>query len=405
MKRISILLLAATAFAVPACSTPAASSGGGDDDGNNNGSNGSDGSNGSNSSGNDWDSILANRVVDYNMALRNAALKLTGNLPTMTEVNQVASGADVTAQKAAYEALLADYMKRPTFATQMIAFWRDTFKMGTTSTTGVTAAMDGPAVFAAELAVTNQPYSLLLTRATGNCPTYDTAANKFTDTECANGGPKSGVLTNPSAMTQFVSNFAFRRVRWVNETFDCTRFPVEIAATGTDVGGSSLYTGTFPFDSIAGTASGSRVDFLDVSSAICANCHANLNHIAPLFAYYDATGQYKTTMSVPTPLTGAPPAVIGDYLPPGKQTFAWRFGKDVTDIPSLGAAMAADPAIAACAVDRIWNFALGKQDIVDQLVDVPPATIQTQLDAFNQNGGKLGDLIFAVFTSDAFVKF
>ena len=109
-------------------------------------------------------------------------------------------------------------------------------------------------------------------------------------------------------------------------------------------------------------------------------------------------------ISVPTPLDKAPPAQLSDYLPPGETT-AWRYQKPAADIPALGAAMAADPDIAACGVARVWNFALGKEDIVDQLVTVPKPTIQKQLDAFTQNGFKMNDLIFAVFTSDAFVKF
>jgi hypothetical protein len=67
--------------------------------------------------------------------------------------------------------------------------------------------------------------------------------------------------------------------------------------------------------------------------------------------------------------------------------------------------MAADPAIAQCGVARAWNFALGKEDIVDQLVSVPPATIKAQTDAFTANGFKEKDLLFSIFTSDAFIKF
>ena len=67
--------------------------------------------------------------------------------------------------------------------------------------------------------------------------------------------------------------------------------------------------------------------------------------------------------------------------------------------------MAADPDVAKCGVARMWNFALGKEDIVDQLVDVPPATIKAQVDAFTQNGFKVKDLLVAIFTADAFVKF
>ena len=67
--------------------------------------------------------------------------------------------------------------------------------------------------------------------------------------------------------------------------------------------------------------------------------------------------------------------------------------------------MAADPDVAECGVARMWNWALGKTDIVDTLQEVPIETIQTQLDAFTASGYKMKDLIFAVYTSDDFVKF
>ena len=67
--------------------------------------------------------------------------------------------------------------------------------------------------------------------------------------------------------------------------------------------------------------------------------------------------------------------------------------------------MAADPEIAQCGVARVWNWALGKTDIVDTLQEVPADTIKSQVDAFGANGYKLKDLIFAVYTSDDFTKF
>ena len=102
--------------------------------------------------------------------------------------------------------------------------------------------------------------------------------------------------------------------------------------------------------------------------------------------------------------SGAPAAKMSDYLPTGEVT-AWRMGKPAADLPALGAAMAADDDVAACGVARLWNWALGKTDIVDTLQEVPAATIQTQIDAFKASGFKLNDLIFAVYTSDDFVKF
>jgi hypothetical protein len=202
----------------------------------------------------------------------------------------------------------------------------------------------------------------------------------------------------------FYSNFGFRRVRWVQETFACTTFPAEISTTGKDVGGVAPYTGTFPFESIAGKANGGRVDFLDTSSVICANCHSNMNHIAPLFAFYDDKGLLRAQMAVPTPLPGAPPAMPSDYLPAG-EGYAWRHGVPVTNMRSLGEEIAKDPEIAACAVARLWNWALGKLDIVDNSARVPIATIEKQVAAFERSGYHLRAALFDIFTSDDFIRF
>lgn len=389
MKRISLALMAA-ALAAPACS----SSGGTDP--NQTGS-GSD----MTGSNDQWDQALAARVVDYNAALRIAALRLTGDLPTMDEINQVANATDPTAQKTAYEALIDNYMARPAFARQMFYFWRDTFKQGEA------ADLDTAPALAAMLSVQNGAYTDLFTKTSGNCPTFDEGTGAFTPAECGNGGTQAGVLSNPGVMKQFFSNFAFRRVRWVQETFDCTKFPAEVSTTPTNVGGSSPYTGVWPFKSIATTmdkGGTGRVDFQDTSAVICANCHSTINHLAPLFANYDMNGQYQQQISVPTPLDGAPPAQLTDYLPAG-ETLAWRYQVPAADITALGADMAADPAVAECGVARIWNWALGKTDIVDTLEEVPSDVIATQVANFQSGGYKMKDLIRAVYTSDDFVKF
>jgi hypothetical protein len=345
-----------------------------------------------------WDQALSERVVDYNAALRIAALRLTGALPTMAEIKQVAGAGDDASMKAAYEGLVQTYMGRPEFAKQMMYFWRDTFKMGET------AVLDTAPAFAAKLTVDNGSYMQLFTANAGGCPTYDDVAGTFTSAECTNGGPKAGILTNPGIMVQYFGNFAFRRSRFFQETFVCTKFPAEISA-GVDVGGAAPYTSPWPFQSIASpTNGGGRVNFQDTSAVICANCHGTLNHLTPLFAYYDNMGAYQTNISVPTPLDNTPMAKMSDYLPAGETT-AWRYGVPATDIPALGNAMAADPAIAECGVARMWNWALGKTDIVDTLQEVPTATIQAQLDAFKANDYKVKDLIYSVFTSDDFVKF
>jgi hypothetical protein len=190
----------------------------------------------------------------------------------------------------------------------------------------------------------------------------------------------------------------------VQEIFACSAFPAEIANVATDVQGASPYTGTFPFTSIAGKASGGRVDFRDTKSVICANCHSNINHIAPLFAHFDRAGAYQAGFAVPTPLPDAPPAQLLDYLPPGEPT-AWRKGVPVADMAALGAAIAADPDVSACMVARLWNWALGKSDIVDSSTRVPAATIDAQVAAFAAGGHRVRGALRNIFTSDDFVRF
>jgi len=387
MKRISIILLsAATSFAMACSSDSNTNDDGGNDDG------------GGSQSGDEWDKELEKRVTDYNAALRIASLRLTGDVPTMTEIKRVSDAGDLTAQKGAYEALVQDYMNRPAFARQMFYFWRDTFKMGGT------AEMDMAPAFAAMLSVQNGDYTQLFKASTGACPTFNEGTGAFTPGDCAGAGPKAGVLTNQGAMKQYYGNFAFRRVKWIQETFDCVKFPIDLVGQPVEVGGATPYTGDFPHDSIAGTANGGRVNFREAVAVQCAHCHKNLNHIAPLFANYDTNGAYQNAIAVRTPLTGEPLAAAADFLPPGEQT-AWRFGVTTPDMASFGAAMAADADVAKCGVARMWNWAMGKADIVDSLLEVPADTIKAQVESFTQSGFKMKDLIYAVYTSDDFVKF
>jgi hypothetical protein len=347
----------------------------------------------------EWDDKLAEREVDYNAALRIAALRLTGELPTLTELDAIATAPDLAAQRTAYESQVQRYLGSMKFPRQMVRYAQDLLKMGDA------AELDTAAAFVAQVVVDNRPFTDVLTATRGTCPTFNATNSSFTAADCANGAPATvGLLTHPGMHAHFFSNLAFRRTRWVQETFACTKFPAEIATTATDVGGPMPYTGKFPFNSIAGEATGGRVNFLDTKSVICANCHSNINHIAPLFAYYDETGQYSATMAVPVPLPENPNAAMRDYLPPG-EGLAWRFGVPVSDMTSLGKAMAADPAIAECAIARVWNWAMGKNDIVDDGARIPAATIEAQVEAFRADNYNLKNAMYRVFTSDDFVRF
>lgn len=343
----------------------------------------------------EWASRLATRQYNYSAALRTASLRLLGELPTVTQVRQLSLATD---QKATYQQMITAMLADPRFQRQALAFWRDTFKMGGT------AELDAAPAFATQLTVNNSSSDLLLTATTGTCPTIGTGG-AITAANCTNNPPvTAGVLTNTGAMKHYVGNLAFRRVRWVQEVFDCTAFPAEVQAPQPVGANNAAYTAPWPFQSIAGTDNGGRVNFHDTSAVVCANCHATMNHVAPLFANFDLNGVYQTAISVQLPTDGRPTALRTDWLPAGEPT-AWRLNKPTADLGALGKVMSEDPRVQACTVARVWNFALGKGDIVATLSVVPTDVIASEVTAFNANGRRLRDLFFRVFTSDDFTKY
>lgn len=343
----------------------------------------------------EWQQRLDQRKVNYAAALRTASLRLVGELPTVTQVEQLVTAAD---PKATYGQMITAMLTDARFSRQMLGFWRDTFRMGGA------ADLDAAPAFATQLTVSNGSSDQLFVAKSGTCPTVATDGT-ITSANCTNNVPATaGVLTNPGVMKQFASNLAFRRVRWVQEVFDCTAFPAEVQAPQPVGTNNASYTSPWPFNSIAGSDNGGRINFHDTSAVVCANCHSTMNHLAPLFANFDANGQYTTNISVVLPTTGRPVAARTDWLPASEPT-AWRYQVPASDLTQLGQVMATDPAVAACTVARVWNFALGKGDIVQTLSIVPPSVIATQVAAFGSDGHKLRDLFYAVFTSDDFTKY
>jgi hypothetical protein len=341
--------------------------------------------------------VLDDRVVSYPDALRTASLKLVRNLPTLQEIKTLTGSTD---QRATYEQQIDALLADPRFTARMIKYWQDTMRQGGGAVDNKPSRNTAP-VFAARVMVEDRPYTDLFTATTNTCPTYDGATNTFTDGDCNNGvATHAGVLTNPGVMMQFYGNMAFRRVRWVQEIFACTKFPAEYAAQPTQVNGAD-YTGPWPFGSIAT----SPINFQDTSSVVCANCHVSINRIAPLFANFDANGQWMGSSQVMTPTVPDPLTTeMNHWLNPGETT-AWRMGVPVADLPALGQAMAADPDIAECAVARMYNFAMSKEDIVSDLATVPLEVLQPHIDEFKSNGMNLKQTLRAILLSDDFVKF
>jgi hypothetical protein len=264
--------------------------------------------------------------------------------------------------------------------------------------------LDSAPLFAAQLVVENRPFTEVFTATSGTCPTYDEASNTFTAANCDNRVPThAGLLTHPAVMRHFYSNLAFRRVRWVQEVFACKPFPAEIGMPR-DVGGAAPYTAPWPWESISGADNGGRIDFHDTSSVICANCHATMNHIAPLFANFDENGVWQNTIQVRLPLDGSPVAVRTDWLPEGEPT-AWRFGERADDLPALGRALAEDEDVARCIVTRIWNWAMGHGDVITKADVVPPEVVEPFVRSYIASGHRLRSTIREIFTSGDFVRF
>lgn len=345
----------------------------------------------------EWEQLLLDREYNYNAALRTASLRLVGDLPTLAQIKFVDSAATLDEQRLAYESLIRSMLDDPRFTTQIFKFWQDTFRLGDDP------LLDTGPAFAAQLTVEERPFTELFTASQDNCPSFDPATGTFTPATCDTGVPaEAGILTNRGFLKSFYSNMAFRRTRWVQETFDCSAFPAEIRDTPIDVGGPALYTGEWDYETLAGAETGGNVDFRDKENINCGNCHTTINHIAPLLGKFDDNGMYVADgYGVTLPTGGL--AVFTDWLVEGEGT-GWRAGIYTADLPEMGAAMAADPAMAECLVMRVWNWGMGRGDAVDTLSVVPTDILAPYVADFQQ-GYNMKELVYAVFTSEDFVKY
>jgi hypothetical protein len=188
----------------------------------------------------------------------------------------------------------------------------------------------------------------------------------------------------------------------VQEIFVCTKHPAEYSATPVKMGAGE-YTSPWDFGSVA--AAPQPVNFQDTSSVICANCHGTMNHQAPLFANFDMNGMWQDTIQVVTPSVPEPlTSELSHWLRDGETT-AWRNGEPVANLTEFGEAMAADPDVHECAVARMWNFAMSKEDIVTDLATVPPEVIAPFIQEFAESNYNLKQVLRSMLTSDDFIKF
>jgi hypothetical protein len=353
--------------------------------------------------------ILDERVLSYNEALRTAALKLVGRLPTLDEIEAVRTAED---PKKMYETYIDQFLQSPRFASAMVRFWQNTFRMGGPAS-GMIPNRDAAPHFAAQLIVENRDYRELFTAASGTCPTFEPATGTFTPVDCANGPVTAGILSDAGLQHQYYSFLGFRRVRFIQETFVCRKLPAEYRPDPIPKGNGS-YTSPWPFESIGDTSNGGRVGFQDTTSAICANCHTTMNHRVPLLAVFNEFGMYveptpsaengSPEYSVLVPITDSPKARLSDYLVAG-ETPGWKFGKPAPTLAELGQHMAEDDEVARCAVVRAWNFGFSKGDAVYDLADIPDSVIKPLVDEYKANGHKLRDTIRSVFVHEDFVRY
>ncbi|MEP7124101.1 MAG: DUF1549 domain-containing protein [Byssovorax sp.] len=350
--------------------------------------------------------VLDQRKKSYTEALRTASFKLVGNAPTLQQIEDLKSSSDPQKD---YEADIDAMMADVRFAKRMIAFWQNTMRLGG-SAGGGKPTRDTAPTFAARLTVEGTNLGNLFTATSNTCPTFD--GTVFVDGDCTNGPITAGILADPGLQSQYYGNLAFRRVRFFQETFACRKQPAELSAMPTPIGtNGQSYTSPWDFKSIAGTDNGGRIDFHDVSSAICANCHTSSNHRAPLFANFDDSGKYQPTIQVQVPVAMLPAAVIDDWLPQTNTPSgmpegpAWKYLVPTKDLTELGAAMAADDEVMTCAVSRVWNYAMSKGDIVNDAATVAPEVIAPLYKNFKQNGYNLRSVIRAAFVHEDFVRF
>jgi hypothetical protein len=339
--------------------------------------------------------VLDGRTEDYPLALRTASLKLLDTPPKLAQIKEIAGA---PGPRVAYEAAIDGMLTAPRFRRRMVRWWKDTMRLGGAAADGRPSRDTAP-LFAAQVLVEGRPYSEIFTASSGTCPDYNEADGAFSPKDCDNGVPvHAGVLTNPGAQHQFFGNMAFRRVRWVQEIFLCDAFPAERAPGSSQEGG---YTSPWPLDSIAS----SPVNFRATDSVVCGSCHATMNHIAPLFGAFDASGALQASIQVQTPVTPAPLVTEISHWLSGSEVTAWRYGEPAADLPALGQAIASDPAAAECAVARVWNFAMSKEDIVTDEVTVPRPVIQPYIEQFQANGMNLREVLRSILVSDDFVRF
>jgi hypothetical protein len=424
---------------------------------------------------------LDNRELDYAEALRAASFLLRGDAPSLEEMFDLRDVPDDAPDCAAKNACLkhakyAELIDRmlgtngqpndPRFARSLIDFYHYTFKMGGKSSVPGEPNRDTAPTFAARVVYEGQDWRQIITATSNTCPTYDDATG-FVDGSCTNTSgmiPTTGILTDPGVMSFNYGNLGFKRNRFFHETFLCKNANSEAGgepdptkkngetackpdSTHDDIELSPNYNNAWPLSSIADTCNGGRISFLTwTDSVTCANCHATWNHRAPLFSVFDDKGMYvaptgvgaNKTYAVHIPIEGNPFAKLSDWLcvDPAKCAdaanirTAWKHHMTsngvlktdsetaAADLVELGQRMTEDDEVYECAVKRIWNFAMGRGDIIEHGTNTtvylgdednspnPKALrVKTLTDELKANNYNLKLVLRRILVSDDFVRF
>jgi hypothetical protein len=325
-----------------------------------------------------------------------------------------------------------------------------------------TVDLDSAPAFAAMLVSTDQPMTTLFTAPDPACPSFNLVTGTFTPGNCNNpsgatvgtkdpgnnvpAANQAGILTNPAFLAQYYSNFGFRRARLINELFACTRYPAELTNMPQQLG-PYLYTSPWPVDSVTNAGNGfqpvflpirprrmrgggtdSGTDFVDFRHD-CQDCHSTLNHRAPMFGIFDQVGYRdpNNLLMVTSTANNAPFASVQEYLyecnpqatdtmanPTCPKILAWRYGgptfdfagtPEMPNFQAFGQAMASDPQVIQCFMQRAWNYAYSHDDIVNDLALVPDDVVADLTTYFVQNNYNMRAALLKLYTDPNFIRF
>ena len=174
---------------------------------------------------------------------RIAALRLTGDLPTMDEINAVANARRRRGEEDRVRG--ADHRVHGSARRSR----------SRCSTSGATRSSMGETADARHRAGVRRRARRSRTARTWTCSRGDRQLPDVRRGRPArsrrptapNGGPQAGVLDQPGVMTQFFSNFAFRRVALGPGDVRLHEVPGRGRDDAADVGGAAPYTGVWPF--------------------------------------------------------------------------------------------------------------------------------------------------------------